>query len=294
MTRSWDEYYERDLDEEEKDDEHDERSTEERAGEEPPDPSELESWFDDVGAPAKILAFLTSTEFPLSPNFTHDSENSAASRSGEAPAVLDLGTGNGSALLALRLHGGYAGRLVGIDYSAKSIELAEKLRQQYRSTCSTTGTSTKRTKVDNMEFHTYDIINDLPFKQPWWPTSPTPSQESGFDLVLDKGTFDAISLSADTIVDSNTGRSRRTCEVYPRKVLEMVKPGGFLLVTSCNWTEGEVIDWFTDTSAQSEGEVGVHGKFEVHDTIRYRVFKFGGQKGQGVATVCFRKMEDFN
>jgi SAM-dependent methyltransferase len=293
-TNSWDEYYERDLDEERSNGDDSERAAEEDgADEKPPDPSELDSWFDDVGAPAKTLAFLTSTTFPLSPSYRpHENSNdgiSSKSRA-EAPSVLDLGTGNGSALFALRLQGAYTGPMIGIDYSRKSIEVAEKLRTQYVSHSPiATGTSPETTNMRNIDFHVYDIINSTPQTQTWWPTS-SEDMQPGFDLVLDKGTFDAISLSADTIVDPATDRPRRICELYPRKVLQMVKPGGFLMVTSCNWTEGEVISWFIGASAHDGGDESHNGRFDVHDTIKYPVYQFGGQKGQGVASVCFRKV----
>ncbi|KAK4945180.1 Protein-lysine N-methyltransferase efm4 [Elasticomyces elasticus] len=280
----WDKYYQNDLDNADVDDE------DEIEDDDQPDPSDLESWFDDVGAPAKTLEFLTSETFPLSPNYNHSGADET-SRS-HHPSVLDLGTGNGSALFALRFEGGYTGRMVGVDYSRQSVELARKLARQYISSSRSDGnvdanvesnsnSKTSGTGEGEMSFEILDLIHDTPSEQNWWP-------EAGFDLVLDKGTFDAISLSSATVLDSATDQERRICEMYPAKVLEMVRPEGFLLVTSCNWTEDEVVSWFTN--ADSRGTTT--GKFEVYDRIRYPVFEFGGQKGQGVASVCFRKTAD--
>lgn len=306
---SWDKYYQNDLDNDEDEDDEDDYGDDE--GDEdhnqPPDPSELESWFDDVGAPAKTLAFLTSSSFPLSPNYTPSSPGPDADRSKpeaevdvgsrtspSAPTVLDLGTGNGSALFALRLEGHYPGLMVGVDYSAQSIELARRLRAQFEAAAP----QPRSRSLADVDFEVLDLIHDTPEEQPWWPaprstgTGTAAAGGGGFDLVLDKGTFDAISLSSATVVDPATNNTeRRICELYPSKVLAMVRPGGFLLVTSCNWTEEEVVSWFTGASAAAEGEGdAAAARFEVYDTIKYPVFEFGGQKGQGVASVCFRKV----
>ncbi|KIW71162.1 hypothetical protein PV04_03359 [Phialophora macrospora] len=305
----WDEYYERDLNGDEANEGSDEDEVDgEAADEEPPDPSELDSWFDDVGAPAKTLAFLTSTTFPLSPNYCPPRNDDPDPLANASPSVLDLGTGNGSALFSLYLQGGYtAGRMVGVDYSRRSIELAEKLRLQYAAHLSpppdnetTTATATAaNVTLRNVAFYTFDVINEDPRVQEWWPRSDsTTNPNPGFDLVLDKGTFDAISLSSDTVVDPNTGLEQRICELYPAKVLDLTRTGGFFLLTSCNWTESEVVSWFTGASGSTDARQGGggdgsggSGRFEVYDTIKYPVFEFGGQKGQGVATVCFRKVQ---
>ena len=252
-----------------------------------PDPSDLDSWFDDVKAPAKTLAFLTSETFPLSPTFAGDEQM----RSKLPPSVLDLGTGNGSALFSLHLQGGYTGPMIGVDYSRKSIELADRLKHEYATYFSSTKNESlvrTRTGLRNISFCVLDIIEENPRTQAWWPCdSPNP----GFDLVLDKGTFDAISLSSATAVNAGTNREQRICELYPSKVLELVRVGGFLLVTSCNWTEAEVISWFTGAPAASAADnVTRASGFEIYNTIKYPTFKFGGQKGQGVASVCFRKV----
>lgn len=324
MPLSWDNYYQNDLDNQEHSDDEDSQD----GGKHPQtdgqgdgkddesdneddnhlDPSDLESWFDDVGAPAKTLAFLTSTSFPLSPNYdepaiaseTHagDSTNdSTAQRPQGQPTVLDLGTGNGSALFSLRLHGGYQGRMVGVDYSKQSIELAARLWRQLSANPSSSLASAipppnsgsegvvpvVGSQSGDLTFELLDLIQDDPVSQPWWPRDHAGDGAAGFDLVLDKGTFDAISLSSAVINDPLSNTERRVCELYPARVANMVRTGGFLLVTSCNWTEDEVIRWFTED--QLQGGPTLH----VYHRIRYPVFEFGGQKGQGVASVCFRR-----
>ncbi len=244
---SWDAHYTNDLNLHTEDDE-------------PESPSDLSSWFDDVDAPARTLVFLTSDTFPLSPSYMPPNGQSATQK----PSILDLGTGNGSTLFQLRLSGFFTGPMLGIDYSVQSIELARKLAQTYGEACS------------DIAFEVMDLMRDSPSAQSWWPAS-----SEGFDLVLDKGTFDAISLSSETITNPN-GTRQRICELYPAKATLMVKSGGFLLVTSCNWTEDEVVRWFT-ASDEAAGRLKVWGR------VKYPTFKFGGQEGQGVASICFRR-----
>jgi len=237
-----------------------------------------------VNAPAKILDFLTSDSFPLSAKFPHTEDR--PDRVASYASVLDLGTGNGSSLLTLRLQGSYYGNMVGVDYSPQSIELARKLGKQYSDPERTAELSVSLPPVEHscekIRFEVFDIFNDDPWKQNWWPWSSEKdsSESAGFDLVLDKGTFDAISLSSDTIqVD---GKTLRVHEAFSRIVISLLGPRGFFFITSCNWTEEEVIRWFTT------GE-NVTGELEVFDKISYPVFEFGGHKGQGVASVCFRR-----
>jgi len=111
-------------------------------------------------------------------------------------------------------------------------------------------------------------------------------------VVLDKGTFDAISLS-----EERDGRGRRVVEGYKEGVVAVMKEGGGLLVTSCNWTEVELRGWFEDADAGEGGDAGdgreegqgrVGLRFE--RSIEYRSFSFGGRKGQTISSCCFRKV----
>lgn len=122
-----------------------------------------------------------------------------------------------------------------------------------------------------MEFVEWDILHSWPL--PSWPEC----QEGcvGFDVVLDKGTFDAVSLSHE-----KDDRGRRVCEGYRDRVGRLVRKGGVLVVTSCNWTEEELMGWF-----EGEGEGGL----ERCGRVEYPVFRFGGRQGQSVHSVVFRR-----
>lgn len=135
---------------------------------------------------------------------------------------------------------------MGVDYALASVELARRIAGQ---------------KNLDVEFEVWDIMGD---ENHWLGEL--------FDVVLDKGTFDAVCLNAEADVDG-----RRTCERYRDKVEKLVKPGGRFLITSCNWTEKELGEWF------GGGDLVVEGRVE------YPTFSFGGMKGQSVYSVCFRR-----
>jgi SAM-dependent methyltransferase len=231
-------------------------------------------WFDDADAEARTLAFLDGiTE---SASFDHEIRREDAS-------FLDLGCGNGSLLFALRDDGWRAGRMLGVDYSARSVELARQIararKEGHRPAKKTDDEDDTSEEEDEpmedgeeepeteIEFAEWDVLRgsyDIPLSG---------AQTTGWDVVLDKGTFDAICLSDET--DATTGA--RACEGYKGRVLRLVRPGGLFLVTSCNWTEEELGRWF-------EG-----GGFEKVDRINYPSFQFGGAKGQAISTLCFRR-----
>ncbi|MCJ1359435.1 MAG: hypothetical protein MMC33_009437 [Icmadophila ericetorum] len=192
------------------------------------------SWFQEVNAEAKVATYLTSSGLDL------DSQRTS---------FLDIGMGNGSMCTSL-VENGFCGKMVGVDYSEESVKLARTLREG-------------KEGMGGVEFVQWDVMKEEP--GPWLP-------EEGFTVVLDKGTFDAISLSEE--VDA---AGRRVCEGYRERVEKLVAKGGLFLVTSCNWTEEELERWFTD------GDLDVYGK------IKYPTFKFGGQTGQSISSLCFRK-----
>ena len=167
-----------------------------------------------------------------------------------------------------RRGGGFQGPMVGVDYSAASVELARRVAGER-------GMGPRGEKGE-VRFEEWDIMKEEPGE--WCPFVDGGAGERGFDVVLDKGTFDAISLC-----EERDGRGRRVCEGYRDRVVGLVRKGGYLLVTSCNWTEGELRGWF-----EGKGEGG--GELEFWGRVKYPSFMFGGRTGQSISSVCFKKM----
>lgn len=196
------------------------------------------------------------------------------------------------------------GNMVGVDYSARSVELARELqRSRGHSAYRTDDESESDEGEDEVEdeqpetempepapiqFEEWDILGSKAvLSESGVKSSPTPEDETlswfpyeagGFDIVLDKGTFDAISLADDA-------KATRVCERYPDIARRLVRSGGFLIVTSCNWTEEELVKWFV-----AGKEEGASDRLVVWGRVEYPRFRFGGQEGQGVCTVCFQRV----
>lgn len=205
----------------------------------PPSPTaSLDGWFSDVNASSKVLRLLQTPSLGLSL---------------KTSSFLDLGTGNGEMLFLLRDKGGFEGPMVGVDYSAPSVELARKVAAGKG--------------IDDIDFEQWNIMKDA-VREDWLHP---------FDVVLDKGTFDAVSLS-----EEKDDRGRRLCEGYRERVGKLIKRDGYLVITSCNWTKSELLEWF---SVPKEGDF----TFEVFSEVSYPTFSFGGQVGQSISTVTFQK-----
>ncbi|EKG17122.1 Methyltransferase type 12 [Macrophomina phaseolina MS6] len=212
-------------------------------------------WFSDAGAEERMLSYLDDLADDW--KLVKGDDEEGAQAEADSTSFLDLGTGNGHLLFALRDEG-WRGHMVGVDYSAKSVELARQIGRQRRA-------GGQSEHVLDVRFEEWDILGQEPEKE-WLG--------DGFDVVLDKGTFDAISLSAET-----DAQGRRIFESYREKVEPLIKPGGLLLITSCNWTADELKSWFV-----VEG-----GLLEYEDKIHYPSFTFGGKTGSKVCSLCFRK-----
>ena len=212
------------------------------------------TWFSDSLAQEKILEYLTT---------------SAPNVSKASTSFLDLGTGNGEMLFALR-GAGFGGEMLGVDYSAQSVELARRIA----STRDDMATPSKP------NFRVWDLLVSGSGKKEvgreGGEGEEGEEEEDGkgeglgeWDMVLDKGTFDAVSLGGLPGVE----------EQYIRRVSVLPKPGtGILLLTSCNWTEEELRNWF-------EGS----GDLDYYARIEYPTFRFGGKTGQAISSVCFKR-----
>ncbi|XXG96660.1 Mitochondrial-processing peptidase subunit alpha [Hypoxylon texense] len=258
------------------------------------DPSDTGTvWFDDSDAEAKVIDFLEAFAAPAA----------GLAAGGATTSFLDLGTGNGSLLFGLR-DAGWAGRMLGVDYSRRSVEFARRIaRSRSRSAGKKaeeeaeeeeegkegTGEGGEEEAEADVEFLEHDILRTPP------SALLSGAQSRGWDVVLDKGTFDAISLSSET-----DGNGRRVSESYKARILPLVRDdGGLFLVTSCNWTEEELRGWFVNSKGEEdeeeeegEDEETRAWRFEEVGKVEYPSFSFGGVKGQTISTLCFRKVRN--
>jgi EEF1A lysine methyltransferase 2 len=234
------------------------------------------NWFDDSDAQEKVLDFLSES---LPELLGHDDHQLR-----ETTSFLDLGTGNGALLFGLRDEG-WTGTLMGVDYSERSVEFAKRIgvrrreeqrQQQTPENAVEEGRAQAEGEVEKeVQFQLHDILSDTP------SSLLKAGQKEGWDVVLDKGTFDAISLSSDL-----DARGRRVVEGYRAQMMPLIREGGLFLVTSCNWTEAELDAWFATDDRQDGMEDFV---LENVGRVQYRSFSFGGVKGQTISTLCFRK-----
>ncbi|CBQ72102.1 conserved hypothetical protein [Sporisorium reilianum SRZ2] len=182
------------------------------------------------------------------------------------PTVLDLGTGNGHLLFEMldspELEDVLAAsRLVGIDYSAASIELARAIGAKRGGECA----HVHFTTADLLDAQSVHSLHALPKTQ-------LDADDDAWDLVCDKGTLDAIALSSQPV------DGVLPIDAYSNAVMTLVKRGGIFLITSCNFTEHELTARFT-----AKG-------FEVEQVLPTPSFTFGGAKGSTTTSIAFKRV----
>lgn len=58
-----------------------------------------------------------------------------------------------------------------------------------------------------------------------------------FQLALDKGTYDVVSMN-------DTSKEKRNR--YKENIINLLRPNGMFLIVSCNWTQLELNEQFDD------------------------------------------------
>uniref|UniRef100_A0A182M0T4 Protein-lysine N-methyltransferase n=1 Tax=Anopheles culicifacies TaxID=139723 RepID=A0A182M0T4_9DIPT len=154
--------------------------------------------------------------------------------------IIDLGCGNGMMLIELAREG-YTD-LTGIDYSPKAIELSKAICKD---------------QDLNISYKVTDLMSESEV-----------TALGKFKVVHDKGTYDAISLHPEN------SKAMRTS--YITNVHRMLQDDGLFILTSCNWTESELVKSFSDF-------------FQLRTVIPTPTFKFGGKVGSVVTSIVFVK-----
>ena len=157
--------------------------------------------------------------------------------------ILDVGCGNGYTL-SLLANEGYT-NLYGMDYSPSSIVLTQKILERNEVNMSTV-------VLEQMDMLQENCLEN--------------SKIQTMDIVIDKGTFDAIMVADD---------QKERAAKYKKVLNQWLSNGGYFIITSCNWTEEELVNWL------GEG-------FEIEDRIADGMFAFGGSTGSKTTTVFFK------
>ncbi|XP_060598334.1 EEF1A lysine methyltransferase 2-like isoform X2 [Ruditapes philippinarum] len=158
--------------------------------------------------------------------------------------IIDLGSGNGMMCIELRKRGFL--HLTGVDYSELAITLSKSVA--------------KSEGFEDIEFVAGDLITEERL-------NPCTCLTRQYKLVLDKGTYDAISLMPG---DSLVARKQ-----YLKTVKDIMRPESWFSITSCNWTKDQLLDFFKED-------------FQLVKQIPFRTFQFGGQTGSTVTSLVFK------
>ena len=110
----------------------------------------------------------------------------------------------------------------------------------------------------DIKFDTLDLLNQEEVEQKF---------AGKFQILVDKGTFDAISLSETAARD----KAR-----YVESAARLVSGAGLLLLTSCNWTRAELA-----------AHLASH--FALLETVPTPTFTFGGKTGASTTFCIFRR-----
>lgn len=160
--------------------------------------------------------------------------------------ICEIGCGNGALLAKLYNKIPYI-HLNGLDYSESAIELANTCNPDLP-----------------IQWHVGDFLDTNDFIKKKF--------HEMFDLVIDKGTFDAMTLSG----------IQGILEAYKSSLAACIKSNtGIFILTSCNWTRNELIQMFSSNDCNSSFIVQEE---ILHDTP----FIFQGNSGNCVTSIVFK------
>ncbi|XP_060525066.1 EEF1A lysine methyltransferase 2 [Cylas formicarius] len=154
------------------------------------------------------------------------------------PEASIVDIGCGNGLILIELANAGYKNLTGLDYSEEAINLANNIAKK---------------RNLSVKYHVSDVLNGI---------------RDNYKIIHDKGTYDAISLSEG---------ASRTKQTYLQNVHKCLNDSGKFIITSCNWTENELIEQFSNY-------------FVLESTVQTPQFKFGGKIGNVVSICIFKKI----
>ncbi|XP_029637949.2 EEF1A lysine methyltransferase 2 isoform X1 [Octopus sinensis] len=158
-------------------------------------------------------------------------------------AIVDLGTGNGFFLITLAEQGFSC--LTGLDYSENAVNFAKAVA--------------KNKNINHITFEVADLLEK---------DCNAISLQKKYQVCHDKGTFDAISLMP--------GQFEHFKNAYVAAVGQILVDSGIFIITSCNWTEKQLLEHFK-------------GDFHLKEVIPSPSFQFGGLSGSKYTTLVLIK-----
>lgn len=167
-------------------------------------------------------------------------------------SILDIGCGNGHLLNELAHQGFF--KLTGTDYVPKAVELAIIIARN-------------KNLGSFIRFGVADIT-DEPSK-----LFSDPIFNDGFDIVLDKGTYDAICLNPYEDIQMIRGK-------YYSNLIRILKSNSLYIIASCNWTKDELLNHFCFYNSELI-------YFTEMLTPNYT---YGGKKGNQVTCIILKKI----
>lgn len=123
---------------------------------------------------------------------------------------------------------------MGVDYSKTAVALANI-------SCSTASDIRQR-----ISFHALDFLQPLDVQAAF--------SQGSFDLIVDKGTLDAITLNPSVSdylgpEQDSVRRCHALIQLYKASLQYLLKKSsGTLMITSCNWTRKELLFYFSGMS----------------------------------------------
>nr|CDS35131.1 methyltransferase protein 10 [Hymenolepis microstoma] len=204
-------------------------------------------WFG-VSSEERIIKYLASVETP------------------KDVRILDLGCGNGHFCLELTKRG-YSS-VTGVDYSENAINLAFKLAE-------------KHDLCDSLNFTCVDILSTESIN------AFSPSSDNAYDIAIDKGTFDAITLIPDATDPTRICEKSR--DIYIQHTYRLLRPDATFIITSCNWSADELRQEFARPQTTNKA---VRKVFEfVCEVPPISTFSFGGRTGASTVCLVFKRLE---